>query len=214
MSQRLLLRFPAASFTQNSNARSGCTAGPAALASLSCKLATGLSVNVVEVGLDFMQSLDHVTHFRIQLHDQLVLASLQVVEAAAHVGQGLLSFLQVCSEAVLLQLLNVVLEKPPAGHVEEANTASDKGRHEKSAGTWNHILHVDSNKASNQVEGPQPCQHCQLPCIYSDLSTVDVVQRCTATSFPEIDHADAAHRRADVRDRPSDMRRADDCTEM
>jgi len=109
MRQRLLVRFPAASFSQKSNAGSS-TGGPAALACLSCELATRLSVNVVEVGLDFMQSLDHVTHFLIQLHYQFVLARLQVVEAAAHVGQGLLSFLQVCSEAVLLQLLNVVLE--------------------------------------------------------------------------------------------------------
>ena len=46
------------------------------------------------------------------------------------------------------------------------------------------------------------------------LKHMTKIQGCTTTSLPKVDHADAAHRRADVRDRPSDMRCADDCAEV
>ena len=136
------------------------------------------------------------------------------MEAAVHVGQGILGLLQVGREALLFQLLDVILEKLAAGHVEEAHAARHGRRHQECGGTRDDVLRVDPDEASDQVEGPQPRQHRQLACIHADFSLFNGVQWPAATSLPKVDHTDSAHSGANVRHGSRHVRSTDDSAEV
>ena len=105
----------------------------------------------------------------------------------------------------LLQLFDVVLQELAAGHVGQAHAACDEGRNQKCPGALHEVFGVDPNEPTEKVEGPQPRQHCQLPCIDPDLCTLDVGQLAAAAGSPQVDHADAPHGRSDVGHGASDL---------
>lgn len=80
-----------------------------------------LTAQVLEVSLHLVKSFDHVSHLFIQLHhlsvenerhkplSYRVIALLQRLQPCAHMSQDFMSFLEVRFQALLLQLLDIVL---------------------------------------------------------------------------------------------------------
>mmetsp|Transcript_42192 Transcript_42192/g.100542 ORF Transcript_42192/g.100542 Transcript_42192/m.100542 type:complete len:231 (+) Transcript_42192:407-1099(+) len=162
-----------------------------------------------------MQGLDHLPHLLVQLdHQSIVVATFQGMQARAHVRNGLLSLLQVCLEPLLLQLLEVFLQKVAEGHVEEPQAASEKGGHQQGTRPGDEVLHVDADQPAHEIEAPEAEEHCKLPGVYTHLSTLNVVQPGASAALAEVDHADAAERGPDVSHRASHMRGSDDGAEV
>ena len=113
-----------------------------------------------------------------------------------------------------ISLYSRVLQKLPAGHVEQASTAGHESRQQQCSGTRNDVLHVDANETSNQVESPQSPKHRQLACIHADFSLLNGVQWPAATSLPKVDHTDSAHSGANVRHGSRDVRSPNDGAEV